>query len=260
MCVRTHHDASALPSADRLGQPRQPRPRRNPPRLPGGRTPLCPEPTAPTQVMIEPDHDIRNPAGQRSNESLPRSWLIWCAYWCSRRVNSNGMVFRLPLTASATGDQFRRIFRSAHIQAGPFTNLEAGPRRSKPSICPGWHTTGWATGQVSRAVHDNMITKPGAPVTFTYSTVASFRRRYLSAGPNPRVSGCPRGSAVKHRHELCEAGQPDVRSWGSLIGDAVSGLPNAWTVLEVTCRYRISRGVKSQQCRRSTSCESFPTI
>ncbi|WP_218968415.1 hypothetical protein, partial [Klebsiella pneumoniae] len=93
---------------------------------------FAPNQLLPTQVMIETDHDIRNPAGLTAIERITAAIMaIGGVRMVQSASHPNGMVSKqAALTASAgnLGDQLDEFSDQLTSRQATFTNLEAAVR------------------------------------------------------------------------------------------------------------------------------------
>lgn len=157
---------------------------------------FAPNQLLPTQVMIETDHDIRNPAGLTAIERITAAIMaIGGVRMVQSASHPNGMVSKqAALTASAgnLGDQLDEFSDQLTSRQATFTNLEAAVRdvvSALDLVQAGIRQDGYGLGQVSRAVRlmQQAITKLQGSAGDVFDIFDPLRR-FVAAIPECRAN------------------------------------------------------------------------
>lgn len=243
---------------------------------------FAPNQLLPTQVMIETDHDIRNPAGLTAIERITAAIMaIGGVRMVQSASHPNGMVSKqAALTASAgnLGDQLDEFSDQLTSRQATFTNLEAAVRdvvSALDLVQAGIRQDGYGLGQVSLAVRlmQQAITKLQGSAGDVFDIFDPLRR-FVAAIPECRAN------------PVCSVAQ-EVVQWANTVTESCAKLADAagqlargslmsprrhrvclgyrmpWTALEVSWRRYENRpqAFKSYLTMSAQHhCESFPTI
>lgn len=216
---------------------------------------FAPNQLLPTQVMIETDHDIRNPAGLTAIERITAAIMaIGGVRMVQSASHPNGMVSKqAALTASAgnLGDQLDEFSDQLTSRQATFTNLEAAVRdvvSALDLVQAGIRQDGYGLGQVSRAVRlmQQAITKLQGSAGDVFDIFDPLRR-FVAAIPecraNPVCSVAQEvvqwaNTVTESCAKLADAAGQLARGIADVASatSGVSGYRMPWTALEVSWR------------------------
>ncbi|MEQ0575200.1 RND family transporter [Mycobacterium tuberculosis] len=216
---------------------------------------FAPNQLLPTQVMIETDHDIRNPAGLTAIERITAAIMaIGGVRMVQSASHPNGMVSKqAALTASAgnLGDQLDEFSDQLTSRQATFTNLEAAVRdvvSALDLVQAGIRQDGYGLGQVSLAVRlmQQAITKLQGSAGDVFDIFDPLRR-FVAAIPecraNPVCSVAQEvvqwaNTVTESCAKLADAAGQLARGIADVASatSGVSGLPNALDGIEVSWR------------------------
>lgn len=183
---------------------------------------FAPNQLLPTQVMIETDHDIRNPAGLTAIERITAAIMaIGGVRMVQSASHPNGMVSKqAALTASAgnLGDQLDEFSDQLTSRQATFTNLEAAVRdvvSALDLVQAGIRQDGYGLGQVSLAVRlmQQAITKLQGSAGDVFDIFDPLRR-FVAAIPECRAN------------PVCSVAQ-EVVQWANTVTESCAKLADA---------------------------------